>query len=156
MKISFTLAIIGFIAIILFRQSGSKYAWRFQVVGGFLFFQLFVVGAITLWLKTSDDDITRYRMREKLEDRSYQLYLNGELMDSLNTSLLVKELSQMDRPNYHNSDPKENFQLTMISKIDTLNVVLGQDSEFPTEYWVFWRESNSNDEIGKINWEDKR
>jgi hypothetical protein len=146
---SFVAAIVGFTLLIYALRINRKAHVNFIRIGVSLIGQLVVLVASALITGSNEDKKSRLQLRSLLDNKIISMTVDGKLLDSIKTKELSLALSSITDLDAHHSHPIDTIKIQVISGRDTLNLTLGQDSQFSTEYWVF-ADKHSVNEIGRI------
>lgn len=153
LTISFILAWIGFLLLLITKGNWSDKAFKFKKLGGILIVQLFVVAIVLIISDSSQSSYQRIVLKDRLYQQDVNIYLDGTLLDSSISRKLVEEIISKSKPSYHNSSPMKSRQLLIIRQIDTIHILLREDSRISNEFWLYWPEISSENEIMKITFD---
>jgi hypothetical protein len=79
-----------------------------------------------------------------------QIYIDEQQVN--NTSQVINPLKNIRRFPSHGSHPTKKITIKIVNSDETLRLVLGRDSRYPQDYWVFYPKYShtSTSEIGGI------
>ena len=153
LTISFILAAIGILLLLITKGNWSDKAFKYKKLGGILIVQLIVVAIVIGINDSSKNSYQRIALKERLCQHNVTIYLDGTRLDSSVSRRLVEEINSTSKPNYHHSAPMKPRQLLITSQIDTTHLVLREDSQNSNEFWLFWPEISTENEIMKITFD---
>jgi len=103
-------------------------------------------------------EILEYKSKKELlhfindKSNSYEIIINGRRMYDVN--IVVEELRKIKNIVPHSSHPINEIKISITNeKRQTMELVIGRDSDRKTEYWVYvpkYRHTSIN-EIGRLN-----
>jgi len=101
---------------------------------------LFLTAVFTMLLNTAIKDLLRSEIKDMAElalTKESKILINGKDLNIDSEQLLI-DLSKIDGFYFTNkSSPKTRYLISIISQIDTLDIVLRRDSKRPEKYWTF-------------------
>lgn len=103
---------------------------------------LFLTAVFTMLLNTAIKDLLRSEIKDMAElalTKESKILINGKDLNIDSEQLLI-DLSKIDGFYFTNkSSPKTRYLISIISQIDTLDIVLRRDSKRPEKYWTFYQ-----------------
>lgn len=146
---SFGLALIGFIILFKTYRIDEKPNPLKIRNGVLLFGQVFVLAIILIVSDSANDKRARTDLKALLTQTNLQVSLNNEILDSVKSKQLIDVLKTIEKIEAHHSHSTERIPIVITSQRDTLVLQIGQDSNYPTEYWLF-ADKYDQTEIGRV------
>ena len=133
--ISSSIAIIG-LGILYYAFNVNKNIYVIRI--GILFVvQLILLIISQIMYDVNEDKRMRKRVIDIIDNKSFQILLNGNILDSTKKRAFAKDLKLIKNISAHHSHPIDTIETQIISSKDTINLIIGQDSQDSTEYWAF-------------------
>ena len=138
------------------KRKQTQEPWRKAFICVWCFLMI-IVCALSLYFRT-DGIKKRQYVTEFLESisESAVVYVNGQSVD--NPDDVIVQLLTLRKRQPHGSHPVEKLEVVVTNGEKQLKLVLGTDSEYNTEYWVYLvdkfrkvKEFPDNDLIGTID-----
>jgi len=146
----FVAAFIGF-ALIFYSLKINKNADKKYIKVGVLLIGLFLAFIATAIISDSvNDKNARSELKSFLTRKDIKIVANNQtLLDTLKSNKIVNALKTITNIDAHHSHSMDRNRIKIISGKDTVSLEIGQDSEYPTEYWIF-SDKYELTEIGRI------
>lgn len=78
------------------------------------------------------------------------LKIENRIITENQKAKLINELKKIEKINGHGTHPIDKINIIIETEIDTLNLLIYKDSEIKNEYWIFCKDFNYSNEIGRI------
>jgi hypothetical protein len=134
---SFFLALIGFIFLAYAFRINKNAHVNFIRIGVLFIAQLILLVASTIITESNADNKSRIQLKGILVNKNTSIVVGEKLLDSNKTKEMSEALKSISDIEAHHSHPIDTLLIQIVYQRDTFNLTLGQDSEIPTEYWVF-------------------
>lgn len=154
MFVSFVLGLVGMVFLFIYKFNTTKNQRKTLKHGIILLSQLFLtwfIGFGSLWIIQNE---ARHEFLEFLDQPDLKIEINGKPLNPESSELvldILKSTRDIDAHHSHSSEEQQ-LKLSIRSSHDTIDILIEQDSEIETEYWIYWDKyhNTTSEEIGRI------
>ena len=139
--------IVGFIGVFILKSKYGGPRSRKTIIKEYLLIGQFFVTGITafgvFWIIQSR---ARQELNFFLSQQNLIVNINHKQLGANGSEIIINELRRISNYGPHNSHSANDFKIQISSKVETITLTVGQDSEIKTEFWILkcWNAMRGN------------
>lgn len=146
---SFIAAIAGFLLLFYTFKINDKANVNYTRTGVLLIAQLILIIIISIAIQSADNKRSVNELQRFLIRNHAKIEVDGQPLDSAEAKKIIAVLKTIHSVDAHHSHAINRIEVKIITAKDTLHIILGRDSEYKNEYWIFKRNDEAH-EFGRI------
>lgn len=151
--IFFALGFIGIFALKGYDKDDPVNSRKFVKFGIICLTPIVVLTIFSVIAEFIMDINARKNLKEILKKKDLHVLLNDRVISNDSIQIYTNELKNVKRFINHHSVPRKGLRIDLINNKDTISLILRQDSDRKTEYWIMQNDTKTDDKepFGFIN-----